>query len=314
MPNIVFAPRPMVDPYAGKVGEILRDLFQTIGQIKELRTQRNQTNAVLDVMKTPLISDEQKAMGMQGMTEEDKRVKILNIAQYGGGVMGNMLARQSLAGMLMSPEDKALKEARRKLIESQAAYYKGGGASGKVDPMKQFRDLKTKRDYLATQYENEIEDEDRRAKLKSQVENLDKQMDALMPKSAPAAVNVDAVTMAAPVTGLPPQSQQPSPTMGNMALQAEQFLEPTGESVQTQQPSPARTKTPSNLQFKSGGSFGGGYVPVSTPQPVPQQAKADVTIAQGTEIPKVSSDEDYDKLPSGAEFIDAETGKKYRKP
>ena len=127
MPNIVFAPKPMVDPYAGKAGEMLGDLISTIGQIKELRQQRNQTNAVLEIMKTPVITPEQKAMGMPGMTELDKRTAFLGVAQQ-GGVMGQTIARQLVAEELVPEYVKKQRAANLASTEALAAWRLKGGA------------------------------------------------------------------------------------------------------------------------------------------------------------------------------------------
>ena len=131
MPNIVFAPKPMVDPYAGKAGEMLGDLISTIGQIKELRQQRNQTNAVLEIMKTPVITPEQKAMGMPGMTELDKRTAFLGVAQQ-GGVMGQTIARQLVAEELVPEYVKKQRAANLAATEALAAQRQSGGADGNL--------------------------------------------------------------------------------------------------------------------------------------------------------------------------------------
>jgi len=130
MPNIAFKPRPMVDPYAGKAGELLGELFQTIGQIHQLRQQRNQTNAILDIMKDPTLNDEQRQMG------------ILNVARNGGDVLRNMIARQYMADALMPEYEKNLREQKLESERARTEYWKAGreGKSTSATELKTYKD------------------------------------------------------------------------------------------------------------------------------------------------------------------------------
>ena len=119
MPNIAIAPRPMVDPYAGKSGEILGDLFSTIGQIRQLRQQRNQTNAILDIMQSKMSPEEKQAAIMD------------NVRNSNNPVLQQQLARMQLGEMFKSPEQKALDKARLESTQALTNWRnKGGGARG----------------------------------------------------------------------------------------------------------------------------------------------------------------------------------------
>lgn len=112
MPNIAYKPRPMVDPYAGRAGELLNQLFSTISQIHQLRQQRNQTNAVLEIVQNPKLTDEQK------------RMKIFEVARNGGDVLRNMIARQYLSDALMPPLERQYKQAQIQSMQNLADWRK----------------------------------------------------------------------------------------------------------------------------------------------------------------------------------------------
>ena len=77
----------------------------------------------------------------------------------------------------------------------------------------------------------------------------------------------------------------------------------TPEQVPTQSPSVAKP-----IVSSSGGALGGLTMPIQRSSVMP------TSTAQTGGIREISTDEEYDALPSGAEFIDAQTGIKYRKP
>ena len=146
MPNIVFAPKPMVDPYAGQAGEMLGELISTIGQISNLRQQRNQTNAVLDIMKNPDMNDEQR------------RTAILGVARSGGDVMRNMVARQYMAEALVPEHEKKQRAANLASTEALTAWRQKGGAraaggAGGIDEIKKWQDYRIKEETAKMTYQ-----------------------------------------------------------------------------------------------------------------------------------------------------------------
>ena len=199
MPNIAFKPRPNVDPYAGKAGEILGELFATISQIHTLRQQRNQSNAILDIMKSD-------------MTDEEKRLGIINVARNGGDVMRNMIARSYLAESLTSSREKELEQARLENVQARTKYYKAQAEQKEsgIDINK----LNTELSMLDKLYENSEPGSKEETGYKSRIDEIGQILrsqqvkpsaPAGQPALSPVNAGVDAVTMAAPVTGRPPQ-------------------------------------------------------------------------------------------------------------
>ena len=235
MPNIAFAPRPMVDPYAGKAGEILGNLFETIGQIHTLRQQRNQTNAILDIMKS-------------GLPDEQKRSAIINVARNGGDVMRNMIARQGLSESLIPESERQSRQASLEYRQAATERMKQGGGAAKSALERQWESKKKRRDDFQERYEKES-DPAKEAEWLRKIQKLNEEMDAIYnpkpgptaePAPAPFKADVDAVTMAAPVTG---QSQQTTPaTMPSPGLSAiaEQWLTPEGGMPVNQQFAPGQ--------------------------------------------------------------------------
>jgi len=121
MPNVIFKPRPMADPYAGKAGELIGELFDTIGQIHVLRQQRNQSNAILDIIKSPMF-----------VNDEQRRIAILNVARNGGDVLRNMIARQYVADALVPEHERKLRELRLETEKARASNYRRLSGSGNL--------------------------------------------------------------------------------------------------------------------------------------------------------------------------------------
>lgn len=123
MPEFRTLPNPMADPYAGQASKMIGELLSNIGQIKRLRQQRSQTDAALDIIKDPNLSPEQKRMG------------IIEVAQSGGDVLRNMLARQYMTDLFMPETERRYKEtqiestkALSEYRQGRAEYYRQGGS------------------------------------------------------------------------------------------------------------------------------------------------------------------------------------------
>ena len=339
MPNIAFAPRPMVDPYGGKTGEIVGELFSTIGQIHLLRQQRNQSNAILDIMKSD-------------WSPEEKQAGILRVAQNGGDVFRNMMARQGLADALVPESERRLQQARLESTQALTKWRSEGGARGAksagiegmtITELQAFRikEEKAKREYesITNQPANKLKkDPARLAEYDRQIQLVNKRISELTgggkptrgPAGVPFKADVDAVTGAAPVTGQSPQvSAAPVETVGppvpdiygvvlksfrsakdisSADKQARKELVAKGLAKDDDQAASmildAVGKMPSlNKIMPTGADTGqrpGAFVQAAT---APQLAPSTQAEPQSQEYPKISSPEELDKLPSGTLFI-----------
>jgi len=121
MPNVIFKPRPMVDPYAGKAGELIGELFDTIGQIHVLRQQRNQSKIILDIMSNPNLNEEQKNVEI---------IKAIRNSGTGFNILQNYGARKILEYALMPEHERKLRELRLETEKARTAYWQGRGGGG----------------------------------------------------------------------------------------------------------------------------------------------------------------------------------------
>ena len=320
MPNIVFAPKPMVDPYAGKAGEMLGDLISTIGQIKELRQQRNQTNAILDIMKTPTITDEQKAAGVPGKTEADKRVEIFGIAQQ-GGVIGQSIGRNIVASQIAEyfvPEyEKKQRAANLASTEALAAWrLKGGarsaGGAGSNDASYARgqavynKALNDKNTYELTVKNNPGMKSDPKV-----VEQFDRQMRVGMdmqnryslaaepgkPRSpGPPIGGIDMTAL-----GYSPQQQQGSPGRPGIFSQSPQGTPVAGQLPSMDgnmgPPAPSGFVKPLQYQFSSSDYQPGEFAKPDTPQQAKPQSQEqfEQTVSQMAKTDRAAAKSYYDK-------------------
>jgi len=123
MPNVIFKPRPMVDPYAGKAGELIGELFDTIGQIHVLRQQRNQSKIILDIMSNPNLNEEQKNVEI---------IKAIRNSGTGFNILQNYGARKILEYALMPEHERKLRELRLETEKARASNYRRLSGSGNL--------------------------------------------------------------------------------------------------------------------------------------------------------------------------------------
>lgn len=123
MPEYRTLPGPQVDPYAGQAGKLIGELVSNIGQIYKLRQQRNQTDAVLDIMKNP------------NLTREEQQNAVMGVLKTAGAVLRNELARIYTADLFMPEMEKRQRQAQTELMESRAKYYREGGAGKTTTPL-----------------------------------------------------------------------------------------------------------------------------------------------------------------------------------
>ena len=252
MPNIAIKPRPNIDPYAGRAGEILGDLFSTINQIHQLRQQRNQTNAVLDIMKS-------------NMTPEEKQAGIMQVARNSGSnsVLGQQLARLQLGNTFKSQEDIAKEKRAQELHEERVKYMQSQTEKNKFlygDPGVGTGETITGDDEVPA----EGNQPGVAVKTKDTIKGVYNWLaNNLNPTQFPGPGANQPVN----VSGQPPQQTKSGATVVNKMASG----------------------TP-GLQFRSGGSFGGGYVPA--PIQTTPEGKQPSTFAQDN---WTSSDEDIAK-------------------
>jgi len=300
-------------------------------KISERRRQEAET-ALMKILQ-------RRAADPENYTEDQALSDISGIPRYAD------LAAQKWMSNIQSQQERELQQARLESTRALTKWRSEGGARGAKGEtgslMTEYKALETQRNNLQKRFDEEIDPEQEK-RIKQQMDLLDNRMDAItnqfVPKpgpmqgqgtgmATPVNAKVDAATGTVPVTGQPPQGtsvtgQPPSATpgqqqssFGEMATQvADQWLKPPS----TAPASPSKqAQTPSNLTFQRAGSFGGGYVPTSTPQSNKADAAIAKEIAPETQLApatqaepqsqeqysKISSPEELDALPSGALFI-----------
>lgn len=215
MPNIIFKPKPMVDPYAGQAGEMIGELFSTISQISQLRKQRQQTNAILDIAGSNL-------------SPEEKQKAFITVAQSGGA--GADAFRNSLAGKLVSEAmvtdfERQKQQATIDWLKARAEavkrddgmleYGRHQTAFNKAQEAKLEFEQNYTGDKKADKYKNQVTEFDSiMTHHAGMMENIRKQQGT---STIPSPITqtpgqVDAVTMASPLIGQQPVTiQAPAP-------------------------------------------------------------------------------------------------------